>query len=630
MATAEQRAIKSTAIDVREFGVVGDGSTDNATALIALRDYCIGVSRSQHWHWTFPPGVYHYTNNRWLVGLLNIRVSGYGASLRCTSTGTYAGDYWWFGPREGIFRGNGEELISGSTFIVQTGHRIDSANAGATTIDLTTTGDASNYAAGDKIFLHGYCMQSTGYSPNLRFFEWAEIDSISSGELTLTKPLQNTYDEDWCDHLYLSARTVGSLTITDQYVGKPRIISLSGTPQSDGSTYYYPTSVVIEGFKLLKHPTSENTSRGVMSGHGIIWRDIELEDIDDVAADERESEQVLWERCKFPRGKEIDKLNGQVTIRGGYCGNEPDSVQSINAGTGVNRLILEGVDCAGKISALARDGTFIRGCSASGAYVSNAATQGPLMPGDPSEYAGGQVEISGCTLTRLSNQPIIGTNALTWASSSTGVNASNSAITVTWDDAADPPAILRRTYPGQLAWLSSNPLVRGRVVSVKDVGSDSLEVVFGGSLGYGLASGAVTGAVSLVGPNAERTIIDGELQPLPGNLSPHPGLLKWEDVTIDSPWTLSATTLTGNTGASGNKVSWPGILTVGKSYTLTYDITTTSGAVFVRNSGSGSNLASLNGTSTGSTATFTAVGVDLEFRNATFNGTIVPVSLKEA
>ncbi len=68
-AKAEIEALQAHAVDaVGEFGVVGDGATDNAAALIAMRQ-ALRQDTSKLYRIFFPPGDYRYTNNRWLFGI---------------------------------------------------------------------------------------------------------------------------------------------------------------------------------------------------------------------------------------------------------------------------------------------------------------------------------------------------------------------------------------------------------------------------------------------------------------------------------------------------------------------------------------------------------------------------------
>jgi hypothetical protein len=52
------------ALEAKQFGVTGDGQTDNAASLIALRD-AIRAGGDRAWRIEFEPGHYCYSDNRW-------------------------------------------------------------------------------------------------------------------------------------------------------------------------------------------------------------------------------------------------------------------------------------------------------------------------------------------------------------------------------------------------------------------------------------------------------------------------------------------------------------------------------------------------------------------------------------
>ena len=77
-ATDHDENLRHHVVDVTQFGVVGDGTTDNSTNLIAMRDWC-EANRQAGVKIFFPPGHYVYTNNQWVPLCDYVEIEGYGA-----------------------------------------------------------------------------------------------------------------------------------------------------------------------------------------------------------------------------------------------------------------------------------------------------------------------------------------------------------------------------------------------------------------------------------------------------------------------------------------------------------------------------------------------------------------------
>lgn len=230
-------AVINAAVD---FGVVGDNSTDNSTALQTMRTFLL-QDTSQLYRVYFPPGIYRYSNNRWLWGVQRVIIDAYGVSFMGTANLGLSIDNGPAYTGDPFIISNAGPQASGATY--SSGFRFNTAAIGATTVSMATAGQAANFAAGNRVLIHGYEQQpfEQGYPPNMRYFEWNVVASVNTGANTVTfeTPLSFSYDTRWWDV------TWGSMSI-----GKPRIINL------DRANYHFPKFIHIKGATFLANDTS--------------------------------------------------------------------------------------------------------------------------------------------------------------------------------------------------------------------------------------------------------------------------------------------------------------------------------------------------------------------------------------
>ncbi|MBK0397898.1 hypothetical protein H0I76_01740 [Limibaculum sp. M0105] len=621
-------------------GVVADGVTDNASALAAVRDFCTTKGRDRHWHWIFPEGICQYTANKWALGLTDLRLTGYGTTLQNVTDLPFSSDYFPL-PREGIFRGNGFLQSSfPATLVVQAGQRFGTAAAGSTTIAMTAPADAALYAPGDRVFLHGFCTQVGGYSPNLRYFEWHEIAEVdaASGVITLERPLAYAYNGDWPDIYYRGAITTASFPALsagepETRFGKPRILKLNGRPQADGSLHHYPERLTIEGFRFAANPNASTSQRFTAQARNVVLRDLDLgtDATNGFFLDPREAENFVIERCRVSPLIELDKIVQHCAIRDCIVGGEPTSQASILNGTGVNTLEITGCTTARRVLVTARDGIHIRGNRIASLDLSNVVTRGPVefVSG---HWGGAYAEIAGNTYIKASAQAKVGESSFLREATIPAVDGDGNALVARIKDASgndtDTPSLVRAMRPGVVVWLKSDPRVRGIVADVVDDGAGNFCVKWAAS--GNLKSRLVPGSV-IEWHHMQAVRLDGT-NPLDrfGVQTPNPGLLRWESLVLGSPWSANGVTLS-DTGAGtiGNAAKWPGALLAGRAYRLTYDMTRTAGSVIIRTPAGTTNLATLSTTGTGLQASFVAQGSDFDLRTNAFNGSITPISLVE-
>lgn len=133
--------------------------------------------------------------NTFVAGIHNLLVDGgSGVTLRAGAAGYWLGNF-----------GVCQEGITGATGCSA---RIQTANAGASTVTLTaaslSAGYISRFTTGDWIMFGGLDTQglwdySCGFPPNQTYYEWRQITNVNAGTgvITLDRPLTNTYLDTW-------------------------------------------------------------------------------------------------------------------------------------------------------------------------------------------------------------------------------------------------------------------------------------------------------------------------------------------------------------------------------------------------------------------------------------------------
>jgi len=297
---------------VADFGVVGDGATDNSEALMAMRAYMTQYN-DVGFKVVFPAGGHYvYNKNIWLNGVNDVIVDGLGSSFQCTESEAWGADASLFSrhifddapPDEPIsFSGNGR--ITGCAQA-----RFETAAKGEYTIKLlpAVSGQpylsASDLAAGDKVFLWGYDQQLWGFPPNCRHYEWNEVASVdtAAGTVTLVNPLEDEYRDDWRDNDDWD----------DVWYGSARIFKLHRP------NFKYPDRVELRNLTFLQNPNSTSTQGFRFVCDTLILQNVIFPDEMGLFFGQNQIAEV--NNCTFAR-TDIDKLGGsllfhQCTVNG--------------------------------------------------------------------------------------------------------------------------------------------------------------------------------------------------------------------------------------------------------------------------------------------------------------------------
>jgi hypothetical protein len=271
-----------------EFRVQADGTTDNTAALLAMRSKMLARPEA-HYLITMPAGEVRYSNNRWLMGIQRVTLEAHGTTFVCTDPGP------WFVNRQpfnvgDVFNDTGDAPHGPSSVFV-TGDRIASATTGATRIRFLDAAAARGYAAGQRVLVHGFDQQFTGYPFNLRYFDYREIAEVLPDGLSLTVPIAHSYDQRWPDTTY--AEFYSSAPV----FGAPRVLSL------DRPRYSHPRYVRVLGanFPGDYYP--------LFPGDVVIYEDCTFG-----TAVPSMSNRSTYRRCQMAGELEVDKLLGSVLV----------------------------------------------------------------------------------------------------------------------------------------------------------------------------------------------------------------------------------------------------------------------------------------------------------------------------
>lgn len=230
---------------------------DNSLALAALRDYC-EIDKTIPRTWYFPKGVYCYEDNKWFPNIDHFEIfSTDHAVLACTKSGLASGDITWAAGSGDIFRDT--QRTSHSTYIPHMGYRINSVSAGQKFVTLSNPSEHSNFAIGNRVFLHGYNQQlhNAGYPPNSRYFEWNRITNINviTGEITLQRTTKNAYRKDW---LYNNVSENGPV----------KLVNL------DRPNYRYPEFIKLKGIRIASNPNADSATGLALIAHKVLVENI--------------------------------------------------------------------------------------------------------------------------------------------------------------------------------------------------------------------------------------------------------------------------------------------------------------------------------------------------------------------
>jgi hypothetical protein len=175
---------------VTDFGATCNGVVNDSRAFMSFNSWA--RRQTLPITLTIPSGsVCNFLSNpnTFAVGIKNLVVSGYGATLKAGWLGGF-----------GIVQDN------------RTSALVATVSAGATAVSLLTPSQSSRFAVGRYVLLTGGDLQGYGFPPNPWVFEYAKVTAINAGTgvITLSAPLQYSYKSTWPSY-YTGSTMIPSL-----------------------------------------------------------------------------------------------------------------------------------------------------------------------------------------------------------------------------------------------------------------------------------------------------------------------------------------------------------------------------------------------------------------------------------
>lgn len=179
-----------------DFGATCNGVADDSQAFIDFNTWAkqwqqtnsgviqLDIPSGSICLWDSANGTVRFNAGWWVMGVKQLRVSGYGATFKA-------------GPNGSFFLGSRGQYQDDKHSA-----RLQSVQAGSRSVTLKNTAQASLFTVGDWALLTGFDIQGLwgspyGYPSNAHFFEYAKITGVSGATVTFADPLKNTYLSTW-------------------------------------------------------------------------------------------------------------------------------------------------------------------------------------------------------------------------------------------------------------------------------------------------------------------------------------------------------------------------------------------------------------------------------------------------
>lgn len=242
-------------INVKFFGAIGNGSTDDTLAIQAAIDYAADIGGGEV---IIPEASSYYLHSRPFMARSNVTVRVENESTRFVNDNSY-GEYW--SGASWMLCPLGMGVIETS----ETSYSVASISVGSQTTTFNTAGDSANFSAGDVVMIYSntYYVVGTHEVPN--YVQFNKVESVGTGTITCKYPHSENVSGLQVRNL---SNFVSKLSGTLAPVGVPSAsnFKLYGGAWETDDTAYFCTQMV--GIDNEMHIYSFKGRGGVAYGSG--------------------------------------------------------------------------------------------------------------------------------------------------------------------------------------------------------------------------------------------------------------------------------------------------------------------------------------------------------------------------
>ncbi|MGF6232962.1 hypothetical protein QFZ27_006917 [Inquilinus ginsengisoli] len=149
---------------------------------------------------------YDYVDNRWTFGIQHLEIRSDAPGVRATLRNIVSNNPYHIASAAlqlgrqyfQCVQPAGEWICEQPRSI---GYKIDTTDAGDDAVMLKDASDARNLPIGRYVMVGSYDQQMYGFPPNIRYFEYAKVLSVSGRKVVLDRPLRHRHKDNYWETL---------------------------------------------------------------------------------------------------------------------------------------------------------------------------------------------------------------------------------------------------------------------------------------------------------------------------------------------------------------------------------------------------------------------------------------------